>query len=141
MRDENYRWGDDPADHRALDRWLTRSDEEVWGDVIDCYTRADAIADGVLVDATPAARELGIALPAALTAGAWEALGCADGAELRRVLDAVVLALVIEGRLRRDVDRVDLVLRAPAGWVACWAGVGAGDEGEPVLTVMREGED
>lgn len=63
--DDCKRWGDDPADHRALDAWLTRSDEEVWGDVIDRYSRADAIADGVLVDATDAARELGIALPAA----------------------------------------------------------------------------
>lgn len=139
--DDCKRWGDDPADHRALDAWLTRSDEEVWGDVIDRYSRADAIADGVLVDATDAARELGIALPAALTSGAWEALGCEDPEQLARVMRAVVLALVIEGRLRRDVDRVDLVLRAPAGWVACWAAVGAGDEGEPVLTVMREGED
>jgi len=121
MRDENYRWGDDPADHRALDDYLTR---DPWGDdVVSVYTRADALADGVLVDATPAARELGIALPAAFTAGAWEALVCADGAGLRRVLAAAVLALVVKSRLRRGVDRVDLVLRGSAGWVACWAAV------------------
>jgi hypothetical protein len=136
MRDDNYRWGDDPADHRELDAWLTR---DPWADMdpVSVYTRQDAIADGVLVDATPAAAALGLAVPAALTARAWGELGCADGEALRRVLGAVALALVMESRLRgRDVVRVELALRGPEGWVACW-GVVDGDG----LTVGCEGED
>ena len=136
MRDENYRWGDDPADHRELDAWLTR---DPWADLdpVSVYTRADAIADGVLVDATPAAQALGLAVPAAFTARAWGELGCADGDALRRVLGAVALALVMESRMRgRDVVRVELALRGPEGWVACWAAV----DGDG-LTVGCEGED
>ncbi len=134
--DDCRRWGDDPADHRALDAWLTRSDADVWGDAVSVYTRAEALADGVLRDATPEARAMGIAVPAALTAGAWDALGCDDPAALRRVLRAVVFGFVVEGRIARDVPRLDLVLRGPAGWVACWAAV----DGDG-LTVGLEGED
>jgi hypothetical protein len=136
MRDENYRWGDDPADHRELDAWLTR---DPWADLdpVSIYTRADAIADGVLVDATPAAQGIGLAVPAAFTSRAWGELGCADGEALRRVLGAVALALVMESRLRgREVVRVELALRGPEGWVACWAAV----DGDG-LTVGCEGED
>ncbi len=136
MRDENYRWGDDPADHRALDAWLTR---DPWADMdpVSVYTREDALADGVLVDATDAAQGIGLAVPAAFTARAWGELGCADGEALRRVLGAVALALVMESRMRgRDVVRVELALRGPEGWVACWAAV----DGDG-LTVGAEGED
>lgn len=127
-------------DREEYDRWATRSREEAWGldhaDLVSVYTRADALADGVLVDATAAAQALGIAVPAALTARAWGELGCADGEALRRVLGAVALALVMESRLRRDVVRVELALRGPEGWVACWAAV----DGDG-LTVGCEGED
>jgi hypothetical protein len=137
MRDDDYRrWGDDPADRRALDAWLTR---DPWADMdpVSVYTRQDAIADGVLVDATSAAQGIGLAVPAAFTSRAWGELGCADGEALRRVLGAVALALVMESRLRgRDVVRVELALRGPEGWVACWAAV----DGDG-LTVGAEGED
>lgn len=138
---EIERWGDSMRDRAEYDRWATRSREEAWGlddaDLVSAYTRADAIADGVLVDATPAAAALGLAVPVAFTARAWGELGCADAGELRRVLAAVALALVIEARLRsRDVVRVELALRGPEGWVACWAAV----DGDG-LTVGCEGED
>lgn len=128
-------------DREEYDRWATRSREEAWGlddsDLVSVYSREDALADGVLVDATAAARELGIAVPAALTSRAWGELGCADGEALRRVLGAVALALVMESRLRgRDVVRVELALRGPEGWVSCWAAV----DGDG-LTVGCEGED
>lgn len=121
--DESRRWGDDPADHRELDRWLTRSREEAWGEPIDSYSRADAIADGVLVDVTPAARELGIALPVAFTSGAHAELVGDDAEQLRVVLAAVVSAMV-----ESPAERVDLVLRGREAPVACWATVGEGDE-------------
>jgi hypothetical protein len=40
-------------------------------DVIYTYTRAQAIADGVLIDVTETAREAGVRFPAAVTAGLW----------------------------------------------------------------------
>jgi hypothetical protein len=41
-------------------------------DLILRYTRADALRDGVLIDATAVAREAGIRYPVALTRAAWE---------------------------------------------------------------------
>ena len=39
------------------------------------YTRAQAIADGVLLDVTPVAQEAGFTCPVALTAGLWAKYG------------------------------------------------------------------
>jgi hypothetical protein len=40
-------------------------------EVIHRYTRADALRDGVLIDTSPTAREVGIKFPVALMAAAW----------------------------------------------------------------------
>jgi hypothetical protein len=39
--------------------------------LIYCYARADAIADGTLVDITESAREAGFRVPVALTRTVW----------------------------------------------------------------------
>ena len=41
-------------------------------DLIHRYTRAEALADGVLVDVTETAKEAGIRYPVALTRAVWE---------------------------------------------------------------------
>jgi hypothetical protein len=41
-------------------------------DLIHAYTRRQAIEDGVLIDVTPTAKEVGIAFPTALTRPVWE---------------------------------------------------------------------
>jgi hypothetical protein len=45
--------------------------EEFFGEPISVYTRAQAIADGVLVDVTEAAKQAGFRIPVALTAALW----------------------------------------------------------------------
>lgn len=40
-----------------------------------------------------------------------------------------------------DEDRVYFTLRGVGGDVDAWAHIGPGDDGEPVLTLMRQGED
>ena len=47
--------------------------EDFWADaeVISTYTRAQAIEDGVLVDVSKTAREVGLKWPVAITAGVW----------------------------------------------------------------------
>ncbi len=40
-------------------------------DLIHRYTRANAIADGALIDVSAVAREAGITYPVALTSAAW----------------------------------------------------------------------
>jgi hypothetical protein len=40
-------------------------------EIIFAYTRADALADGVLIDVSPMAREAGFIVPVAVTATIW----------------------------------------------------------------------
>ena len=47
------------------------SAESFFGNVISTYTRAQAIEDGVLIDAGAMAREAGFKWPVALTTAAW----------------------------------------------------------------------
>jgi len=44
---------------------------ELFGDVIFTYSRAQALDDGVLVDAGPMAKDCGFRWPVAITAAAW----------------------------------------------------------------------
>jgi len=44
---------------------------ELFGEPISVYTRARAIADGVLHDVTPTAKEAGFTIPVALTHAVW----------------------------------------------------------------------
>jgi len=46
--------------------------KDLFGPVIYSYTRAQAIADGVLVDVSTVAKEAGIRYPVAVTRGLWE---------------------------------------------------------------------
>ncbi|MBU4223087.1 MAG: hypothetical protein KKA10_15965 [Euryarchaeota archaeon] len=50
---------------------MDQSTKSVFGDVIDVYTRAEAIDDGVLVDVTETAKEAGIVYPTAVTQALW----------------------------------------------------------------------
>jgi hypothetical protein len=49
-----------------------QSTKSIFGDVIDVYTRAQAIEDGVLVDVTETAKEAGIVYPTAVTQALWD---------------------------------------------------------------------
>lgn len=46
--------------------------QEVFGEVIHAYTRANAIEDGYLIDVTVTAKEAGFKCPVAITREAWE---------------------------------------------------------------------
>ncbi|CAG0984204.1 hypothetical protein METP3_02259 [Methanosarcinales archaeon] len=48
-----------------------QSTKSVFGDVIDVYSRAEAIDDGLLVDVTETAKEAGIVYPTAVTQALW----------------------------------------------------------------------
>ena len=48
-----------------------RTEESFFGEVISTYTRAQALEDGVLVDAGPMAKEVGFRFPVALTSAVW----------------------------------------------------------------------
>jgi hypothetical protein len=121
-------------------------------DVIHRYTRAEAIADGVLVDVTSTAKEAGFRFPVALTRAVWErcvavppGVLCQD--EAGRLWDVVWMLRLAIGRsdggpvvqfgvhIRNDNrERTPPLMRLKA---VC----GPGDDGEPVITLMMPSED
>jgi hypothetical protein len=125
--------------------------------VVFAYTRAQALADGALVDAGPMAREAGFILPVALTAAAWadcvawtpddDARGALGQSERGRLWDVLWMA-GHSARVHRDSGRQRVpfaLLRVPRGGrrperVELHLHVGGGDHGEPVATVLLPGE-
>ncbi len=60
------------------------SEHPFFGEVIAVYTRAQALADRVLINAGPMARETGFRWPVAITAGAWADCVAWDAADSER---------------------------------------------------------
>ncbi len=120
-------------------------------DPIHVYTRAQALADGVLVDVTDTAKQAGFRFPVALTAAVWA--DCVEwpaddrSQDVRgRLWDLLYLA-AFEARRRRNVQVLPFgVLRVPRGGTApqlvqLTLHVGPGDAAEPVITILQPGED
>ena len=123
---------------------------DLWeeSDLISTYTRAQALADGVLVDITPWAREAGFTIPVAVTAAVWAILE--PSVALRQLGQSVTgrawdLLMILRSTVRRagKTDRVHfapLFVLDPQQLtpqpVPLWALCGPGDEGEPVLDIM-----
>jgi len=131
--------------HRVTDPWAG-------AEVIFAYTRAQAIEDGVLVDLSEWAREAGFRFPLAVTSAVWGVLKpgpdlAGEGQDVRgRAWDMLtVLRFSIAKASRADEVRfAPLFVQAPgrpARPCRMWAKCGPGDHGEPVITVMLEGED
>ncbi len=120
--------------------------------LIHSYSRAEALADGVLIDVTEAARDAGFRVPVALTCGAWGAcvsvpegerdFGPSEAGRLRDVLDLLHLAIEEDdGGTRR---RFGVRVRDGSGEVAVVklvAACGPNDDASPCVTVMLPGED
>jgi hypothetical protein len=122
-------------------------------DLIHKYTRADAIRDGVLIDASATAKEAGFKFPVALTATVWalcvevpSGVLCQD--EAGRLWDVLtMLRFAVNGQsaganlLHFGVHvRNDNRERTPP-LVRLKALCGPGDQGEPVVTVLMPDED
>lgn len=129
---------------------------EIFGDPIYTYTRADAFADGYLVDVTQTAREAGFRFPSAITRAAWNDCVAWDDDDTRRkhwpqdesgrLWDVLTMArFYMRAAVRRDPDAdrfVFRVLRVPregrgtkARVVTLVAHIGPGDSAEPVITI------
>lgn len=124
-------------------------------DVIHSYFRAQAIEDGGLVDASAMAKGAGFKFPVAITRAAWEdAVAWDDGNgglqdEDGRLWDVLWMARDAAKRARHGQDRVDFsVLRVPSTprsrapkLTGLIMHIGPGDDAEPVITIMKSGED
>jgi hypothetical protein len=124
--------------------------ESVYGPTIDTYSRADALADGVLIDVSDTAREAGILYPIALTTLAHETCvaltdaardaGCDEDGRLWDVL--MMYRYAAKGSAGSKVEFNVLVVRdaEEPTLVELCAVVGPGDAAEPVITIMVRGE-
>ena len=121
--------------------------------VIHAYSRAQAIADGVLVDCSALAREAGIRVPVALTRAAWDLCVALSPAakdalndEQGRLWDVLWMMSMAIRRQAGNGDRLLFSLncvteRVQPSRVTLRAVIGPGDSAEPVLTVMLPDED
>ena len=118
--------------------------------IIFAYTRAQAIADGVLVDVTKTAKEAGFKVSVAMTdtvnaeyvqvpAGVegqdeegrlWDILWMCSLEARRQKENSVIFFSVLVQNSNRGPKKIDLKC-------VC----GPDDEGAPCLTIMRPGED
>ncbi len=150
---------------------MTNQADNLWGDVIFRYSRAQAIADGVLVDLTSATDDkgqllcpqAGFKVPVAITRTAW-AQTIEAGGSWKPDQDGEVLELKGGQSLTGRLWDVLWVLRTACGQadttdrvhfrvlvdvhgdgrreaVSLWALCGPGDDAQPVITIMLEGED
>lgn len=134
--------------------------ENIWddADIIFRYTRKQAMRDGVLVDISNTdfghlCQQLGIKINVAMTDGAWSAT-------VGRIDEPIPPGQTIEGRIWdvlyamryaialqiNDSDRVHFKVDVKQAdgtrkTTFLWSLIGPGDAGEPVITIMLEGED
>jgi hypothetical protein len=129
-----------------------------FGEIVSVYTRAQALADGVLVDAGSMAREAGFKWPVAITVAAWE--DCVAWTESDserqthqdqsgRLWDVLFMA-AHAARTKADADPQLLfeLHRVPRDGRSLAAElttlklvVGPGDHAEPVMTLLLPLED
>ncbi len=130
----------------------------VFGDVIYRYTRAQAIDDGVLIDATEMAKEAGFKWPVALTAAAWaDCVAWCDADNERQVYQdqsgrlwdvlfmasyAIHTANNADRQLQFGLQRIPRNRRSTESQRTTLKLIlGPGDDGEPVMTIMLPEED
>jgi len=134
------------------------SEHPFFGEVISVYTRAQALADGVLIAAGPMAREAGFRWPVAITAGAWADCVAWDDADSQRqtpqdqsgrLWDVLFMAAYAaranatgSSELLFELYRVPRDGRATESELTkLKLVVGPGDDGEPVMTILLPNED
>ena len=135
-----------------------RSTESFFGEAIFTYTRAQAIEDGVLIDADSMAQEAGFKWPVAITADAWadSVAWSEDDSEKQvyqdqsgRLWDVLFMASHAIRTCSGSGDRLLFrFYRVPRDGRSTQAElttlkliVGPGDQGEPVITVLLPDED
>ena len=138
-------------------------------DIFHHYSRKEALADGVLVDASELAKEAGLKYPVALTRAVWDRyvefddVACPDQDLQGRLWDVLVMLRVSAARAEGSEIRFSLYVAMPdrGNWqpneeapepdtgltrethrkVTLKAVCGPGDTREPVLTVLLQSED
>ncbi|HTN90421.1 MAG TPA: DUF6573 family protein [Sorangium sp.] len=127
-------------------------EDEITMDLVYSYARRQALEDGVLIDVSATARELGVKIPVAVTSAVWAryvkltpaAIRAGNG-EQGRLWD--ILWMFRWAALRaKDKSEVLFQLHVVTdsitpSLVELKAICGPGDECEPVITIMLPNED
>jgi hypothetical protein len=126
--------------------------QEIFGPVVFSYTRQQAIDDGVLVDVTKHAREMGFKYPVALTDTVYNDCVSWDNVdeptyqdESGRLYDILWMAFLAARQSKESISFFE-VYRIPNGGsepkpVKLKLHCGPGDQAEPVITIMFPHED
>jgi hypothetical protein len=121
-------------------------------EIIDVYSRADALADGVLIDVSELAKQAGFKFPVAITQAAhedcvaWDSSEKTPQDETGRLWDIFTMALYTIRKGVAGDTFLFRVLRVPMGGRrATYADlkmvIGPGDTPAPVMTIMLADED
>ena len=121
---------------------------EYFGEPISIYTRAQAVEDGVLIDVSVSAREVGFKFPVAVTRTVWDGYIVPDKRaryyqdEMGRLWD---ILSVLRFHVRRGGSQihfpVTMIKKAQRRNIVFKALCGPGDDAEPVITIMMPEED
>lgn len=134
------------------------SDQDPFGEVVFSYSRAQAIEDGVLVDVTEAAKEVGFKFHTVVTERVWslietnEAVLSKHGQDVRgRLHDVLFMGVTAIRTQKANGDRVYYSVLLPQDVNGSpldkrheqklYVHIGPGDTPAPVLTIMVVGED
>lgn len=137
---KQYRNVENPHDFIEFDK------DEV---IVYSYSRAQAIEDGVLIDISELAKEAGFNIPVAVTRAVYELLNNTYQPGQSFEGRAWDLLMVLRFEIMRSKS-TDVIHFAPYFNAMCppeakpyplWAKCGPGDNREPVITIMFEGED
>lgn len=121
-------------------------------DIISTYTRAQALADGVLIDVSEMAKEAGFKYPVAVTDNLWAYINpdpMPPGQDMKgRLWDVLTLA-VFNARSSKGGDRIEFQVYFLNGEEGECKGqlvdvisvCGPGDNAEPVITIMLPSDD
>ncbi|MDI9561622.1 MAG: hypothetical protein QM235_10620 [Pseudomonadota bacterium] len=122
-----------------------------FGNVIDTYTRANAIEDGVLIDITNMAKEAGIKYPVAVTEAVWSTYIVPDDrsraygqSEDGRLWDTLWMFRIAARRTEGAIMYFKLYFimkERLKKLVTLKAVVHPGDDMKPVITIMLPEED
>ena len=135
--------------------------DDFWGEPVSIYTRAQALADGTLVDLTEQATPFGFKIPMACTETVWNTLAWSDTIEERkphatgqstagRLHDALTMARMAANaaaQAGQSVVDFDMLLVPREGahmspeQITLRLIVSGGDNAEPVLTLLFPGEE
>lgn len=118
-------------------------------DVLYAYSRKQALADGVLVDVSEIAKEAGYRYPVAITCALWADINAIPESKQwqdvnGRLWDVLYMGHVAVRRSREGGSELLYRLIMHVGRTANYTVkqvYSPGDDGEPVITLMRPEED